>query len=77
MTIGFGLFAASIAAVMIATGYLIHKDLSSRGVDPVPVIVVMYCLWPVGLYMWFKRRNSHPRLQVGGSPNANSGPDPD
>jgi hypothetical protein len=58
--IGFGLFALAIVAGMIAIGVLVYKDLSARDVDPVTTLIWLYFLWPVGLYLWLKKRRDHP-----------------
>ncbi|MGQ0431754.1 MAG: hypothetical protein ACT452_05025 [Microthrixaceae bacterium] len=58
--LGAGLFAVAIAAVMVAVGVLVHRDLTARGVDPVTTLIWLYFLWPVGLYLWLKKRGQHP-----------------
>jgi len=60
LMLGFGLFALALALVMVGGGWLIYRDLAPRGVDPVPVILLTYFLWPVGIYVWMKRRRASP-----------------
>ncbi len=65
MSIQFALFGFATVIGMVAFGVLVYLDLTRRGVDPVTTILWFFFFWPVGLYLWMKKRseNPHPTLR--------------
>ena len=58
------LFGLATIIGMVAFGVLVYRDLTARRVDPVTTILWFCFFWPVGLYLWIKKRkeNPHPTL---------------